>query len=87
MTTVALHREGLSIFTLKWIALCCMVFDHLAEFFPMQAPLWFHWIGCLAEPIFCFVRRVALRIAKSGFDASLSQKRCDGLHSVFYWNG
>jgi hypothetical protein len=54
MTTVALRREGLSSSTLKWIALCCMVFDHVAEFFPMQAPLWFHWIGRLAEPIFLF---------------------------------
>ena len=38
---------------LKYIALICMIIDHMAEFIP-TFPDWFHWIGRLSAPIFFF---------------------------------
>ncbi|WP_455716199.1 TraX family protein [Anaerosporobacter sp.] len=38
---------------LKYIALICMLIDHLAEFIP-SFPEWFHWIGRISAPIFFF---------------------------------
>lgn len=40
-------------FTLKMIALTCMVIDHIGLYFP-GAPVWFGWIGRLAYPLFLF---------------------------------
>ncbi len=40
-------------FTLKCIALVCMVIDHIALYFE-GAPVWFHWIGRIAYPLFLF---------------------------------
>ena len=37
---------------LKWLALCCMVLDHVAYFFGLPVPL--RWVGRLAAPIFLF---------------------------------
>lgn len=38
---------------LKWLALCCMVADHVAYFFGLPVPL--RWVGRLAAPIFLFL--------------------------------
>ena len=40
-------------FTLKMIALICMVINHTGLYFP-GAPVWFGWIGRLAYPLFLF---------------------------------
>ncbi len=40
---------------LKIIALAAMTFDHTAMFFPDRFPIYFHWIGRLAAPIFLFL--------------------------------
>lgn len=37
---------------LKWLALCCMVTDHVAYFFGL--PVQLRWVGRLAAPIFLF---------------------------------
>ncbi|WP_338350857.1 TraX family protein [Enterococcus faecalis] len=48
-------RSNLTGFQLKIIGLITMVIDHLAEFFNfLGVPLWFHWIGRIAAPIFLF---------------------------------
>lgn len=41
-------------FTLKVVACCCMVVDHIATFIPGM-PLWMHWIGRLSSPLFIFL--------------------------------
>ena len=40
-------------FTLKMIALSCMVIDHIALYFD-GAPFWFSWIGRVSYPLFLF---------------------------------
>lgn len=40
---------------LKIAALIAMTFDHIAIFFPERFPIYFHWIGRLAAPIFMFL--------------------------------
>lgn len=40
--------------TIKWYALSAMLLDHLRYFFAVTFPLWFHWIGRTALPIFMF---------------------------------
>ncbi|MGC6174543.1 TraX family protein [Lacrimispora sp. 38-1] len=39
--------------SLKILALCFMLIDHIAEFIP-GIPIWFHWIGRVSAPIFFF---------------------------------
>ncbi|MEA4815107.1 MAG: TraX family protein [Oscillospiraceae bacterium] len=39
--------------TLKLLALVCMLLDHTADYIP-GAPVWLHWIGRIAAPIFFF---------------------------------
>lgn len=42
-------------FQLKILGVVTMVIDHLAEFFSfLGIPIWFHWIGRIAAPIFLF---------------------------------
>ncbi|MHC5373165.1 TraX family protein [Enterococcus sp. LJL120] len=42
-------------FQMKMLGVVTMVIDHLAEFFSfLGVPLWFHWIGRIAAPIFLF---------------------------------
>ncbi len=43
----------MSSFTLKMLALTFMVIDHVAQFIPGM-PVWMHWIGRLAAPVFIF---------------------------------
>lgn len=43
----------MSFFILKLIAVVCMLLDHVALFIP-DMPIWFHWLGRLAGPIFIF---------------------------------
>lgn len=50
---IKLQQLGISSTCLKWIALICMVFDHIAEFIPGM-PIEFRWIGRIAAPIFVF---------------------------------
>lgn len=38
---------------LKLLALACMFLDHTADYIP-GAPVWLHWIGRIAAPIFFF---------------------------------
>lgn len=38
---------------LKLFAMLCMVLDHIATYIP-STPVWFHWIGRIAAPIFLF---------------------------------
>ncbi|MBE5983238.1 MAG: hypothetical protein E7248_08060 [Paenibacillaceae bacterium] len=40
-------------FSLKLLALCFMVIDHIGLFFP-NAPIWFRYIGRMSAPIFVF---------------------------------
>lgn len=48
-------QKGLTGFQLKIIGVITMVIDHLGQFFSfLGAPLWFHWIGRIAAPIFLF---------------------------------
>ncbi|GCF92677.1 membrane protein [Enterococcus florum] len=48
-------QKGLNGFQLKIIGVITMVIDHLGQFFTfLGAPLWFHWIGRIAAPIFLF---------------------------------
>ncbi|MCM1387395.1 MAG: conjugal transfer protein TraX [Bacillus sp. (in: Bacteria)] len=57
MDTITTNRRRcLSGFALKYIALVCMVFDHIHYFFSFtgKAPLFFSWIGRLAAPLFLF---------------------------------
>lgn len=42
-------------FQIKVIGVITMVFDHLGQFFSfLGIPLWFHWIGRIAAPLFLF---------------------------------
>lgn len=41
----------MSSFYLKMLALVLMVIDHVAQFIPGM-PVWMHWIGRLAAPVF-----------------------------------
>lgn len=49
-------HQYLSGFALKYIALLCMVLDHIHYFFSFtgKVPLFFTWIGRLAAPLFLF---------------------------------
>lgn len=48
-------QKALTGFQLKVIGVITMVIDHLGQFFTfLGAPLWFHWIGRIAAPIFLF---------------------------------
>lgn len=53
---VAQKQKGLTGFTLKIIALVCMLIDHIQYFFEFTGaiPIWFGWIGRLAGPLFLF---------------------------------
>ena len=50
----AISKKGLNGFQLKYIALVCMVFDHIHYFFPEHTPVVFSMIGRLAAPLFLF---------------------------------
>lgn len=41
----------MNIFTIKIIALILMLIDHIGEFFP-GSPIWFRWLGRLADRCF-----------------------------------
>ena len=43
----------MSSFGLKILALALMVIDHTAEFLPGM-PVWMHWLGRLAAPVFIY---------------------------------
>lgn len=48
-------NKGLNGFQLKVLGVVTMVLDHLGEFFLfLGVPMWFHWIGRIAAPIFLF---------------------------------
>lgn len=48
-------KMNLNGFQLKVVGLITMVIDHIGEFFSfLGAPIWFHWIGRIAAPIFLF---------------------------------
>lgn len=49
-------HQCLSDFALKYIALACMILDHIHYFFSYtgKIPLFFSWIGRLAAPLFLF---------------------------------
>ncbi|MGO3609549.1 MAG: TraX family protein [Enterococcus gilvus] len=48
-------HKGMTGFQLKVIGVVTMVIDHLAEFFLfLGIPMWFHWIGRIAAPLFLF---------------------------------
>lgn len=51
-----LQKNGLTGFGLKYLALVCMVLDHIHYFFEFtgKIPLWFSWVGRLAAPLFLF---------------------------------
>ena len=43
----------MSSFGLKILALVSMIIDHIAQFLPGM-PIWMHWIGRLAAPVFIY---------------------------------
>lgn len=48
-------NKGMTGFQLKVLGVVTMVLDHLGEFFFfLGVPMWFHWIGRIAAPIFLF---------------------------------
>lgn len=49
-------KRGFSDFGLKYLAMACMVLDHIEYFFSFtgKVPLFFSWIGRLAAPLFLF---------------------------------
>lgn len=48
-------NKGMTGFQLKVTGVVTMVLDHIAEFFLfLGVPMWFHWIGRIAAPIFLF---------------------------------
>lgn len=48
-------NKGMTGFQLKIVGVVTMVIDHLAEFFmTLGVPMWFHWIGRIAAPLFLF---------------------------------
>ena len=49
-------NRGISNFGLKYLAMACMVLDHIEYFFSFtgKVPLFFSWIGRLAAPLFLF---------------------------------
>lgn len=48
-------NKGMTGFQLKVLGVVTMVLDHLGEFFLfLGVPMWFHWIGRIAAPIFLF---------------------------------
>ena len=51
-----LLKNGLTGFDLKYLALVCMVLDHIHYFFEFTGmiPIWFSWLGRLAAPLFLF---------------------------------
>lgn len=59
-----LQNNGISTTCLKWIALICMVFDHVAEFIPYM-PIWFRWIGRISAPIFVFCMVEGIKYTKN----------------------
>ena len=54
ITTAA--KRGFSDFELKYLAMACMVLDHIEYFFSFtgKVPVFFSWIGRLAAPLFLF---------------------------------
>lgn len=48
-------NKGMTGFQLKVLGVVTMVIDHIGEFFLfLGVPMWFHWIGRIAAPIFLF---------------------------------
>lgn len=48
-------NKGMTGFQLKVLGVVTMVFDHIGQFFLfLGVPMWFHWIGRIAAPIFLF---------------------------------
>lgn len=48
-------NKGMTGFQLKVLGVITMVIDHIGEFFLfLGVPMWFHWIGRIAAPIFLF---------------------------------
>ncbi len=50
---LAVRYIKMSTNALKILALLCMVFDHIGEFYP-QSPIWFRYIGRLSAPLFFY---------------------------------
>lgn len=50
------EKHGLSDFGLKYLAMACMILDHIEYFFSFtgKVPLFFSWIGRIAAPLFLF---------------------------------
>ena len=49
--------------TLKILAFFCMLIDHIGVFIP-GSPIWFRWIGRLAQPIFLYCLLWSIRLTK-----------------------
>ncbi|MGX7205257.1 TraX family protein [Enterococcus pingfangensis] len=48
-------HKGMTGFQLKVLGVVTMVIDHIGQFFLfLGVPMWFHWIGRIAAPIFLF---------------------------------
>lgn len=48
-------NKGMTGFQLKVLGVVTMVIDHIGEFFLfLGVPIWFHWIGRIAAPLFLF---------------------------------
>lgn len=48
-------NKGMTGFQLKVLGVVTMVIDHIGEFFLfLGVPMWFHWIGRIAAPLFLF---------------------------------
>lgn len=73
-----LQNNGISTTCLKWIALICMVFDHVAEFIPYM-PIWFRWIGRISAPIFvfCMVEGIKYTKNRKKISHSVIYSQCD----------
>lgn len=64
----------MSINALKILALICMVFDQIGEFF--NSPIWFRWIGRLSAPLFFYC-------SAWGFYYTKNRKRY--LFRLYFW--
>ncbi|WP_313630547.1 TraX family protein [Enterococcus devriesei] len=72
-------NHGLTGFQLKVVGVITMVIDHLAEFFLfLGVPMWFHWIGRIAAPIFLFE-------SSEGFIHTSNRKKYMFRLLVGYW--
>ena len=80
-------------FTLKMLACVFMLTDHVAQYVPGM-PLWMHWVGRLASPLFLFVlgwscefthdrRRFLLRLYVAGVLMSFVQAAWHVQNNVF----